>query len=137
MTSHDKTLDLTAELLARGYEPHEITLLALTERAVRRLIDSAVAFELSGGNIDRPDARKYGTHPDGSPRYAPEWYAVQGAKTGIMEGLHGALRSVLTCPSTDEHGHHCTGSVGHETCHWDGDGCNWDTGTSGYPGGAS
>lgn len=132
MTSTDKTLDLTAELLAKGYEPNEITLLALTDLAVRQLVKRAVDFELSGANIDRPNAEKYGTHTDGSPRYAPEWYAIQGVKTGIMEGLYGTLCSVLTCSSVDEHGHRCIGSVGHETCHWDGNGCNWETGTSGY-----
>lgn len=119
-------MDHQADLLAEpGIEPHEVTLLALVDRAVRRVVAGEVNFGLSAANLDRPDADKYGTHPDGSPCYAPEWYVAQGIKTGINERLYGALCEVLSCESVDEHGHVCTGSIGHESCCWDGNGCNW------------
>lgn len=116
-----------AELLAEGREPEEVTLLAMVDRAVRQLVNRSVSFELIAQNIDRPDAAKYGTHPDGTARYAPEWYVAQDVATGIHEGLHGVLADLLGCDSTDEHGHHCIGSLLHETNHWDGNGCNWAT----------
>lgn len=118
-------LSVSADLLADGYEPDEVTLLAIVDRVVRQLVNRAVVFELVAANVDRPDASKYGIHPDGSPRYAPEWYVAQGVSTGIHEGLYGVLKTVLGCDSVDEHGHACTGSLLHETCHWDGNGCNW------------
>lgn len=115
-----------ADLLAEGqYEPDEVTILALVDREVRRLITTAVNFELVAKNLDRPDADKYGAHPDGTPRYAPEWYVAQGVKTGINEGLYGVLRGVLSCEEVDADGHPCIGSVAHESAHWDGNGNNW------------
>jgi hypothetical protein len=117
-----------ADLLAEaGIEPEDVTLLALVDREVRRVVNASVNFHLVAENIDRPNADKYGTHPDGSPRYAPQWYTVQAVKTGIHEQLYGALCDVLSCESVDEHGHVCIGSIGHETCCWDGNGCNWWT----------
>ena len=119
-------MDAMADLLTEpGIEPEDVTLLALVDRAVRGVVNGAVNFQLVAENIDRPDAEKYGTHPDGSPRYAPAWYTLQGAMTGIHESLYGALREVLSCESVDEHGHLCIGSIGHDTCCWDGNGCNW------------
>ena len=119
-------MDAQADLLAEpGIQPEDVTLLAIVDREVRRVVNQAVNFHLIADNIDRPDASKYGTHPDGTPCYAPAWYVVQAVKTGIHEQLYGALRDVLSCESVDEHGHRCIGSLGHETCCWDGDGCNW------------
>ena len=116
----------SADLLAEGqYEPHEVTILALVDREVRRLVAFAVDFELVAKNLDRPDAAKYGTHPDGSPCHAPEWYVAQGIKTGINEQLYGVLRGVLSCEEVDADGHPCVGSVAHESAHWDGNGNNW------------
>ncbi len=121
-------MEAQADLLAEpGIEPHEVTLLAIVDREVRRVVNAAVNFHLVADNIDRPDAAKYGTHPDGKPRYAPAWYVAQSIKTGINEALYGALRDVLSCESVDEHGHVCVGSIGHETNCWDGNGCNWWT----------
>lgn len=114
-----------ADLLAEGRNPEEVTLLAIVDRAVRRLVAQAVNFELIASNIDRPNADKYGTHPDGSPRYAPEWYVAQGIATGINEGLYGVLSNLLGCDSVDAEGHACIGSLLHETNHWDGNGSNW------------
>lgn len=119
-------MEATADLLAEsGIQPEDVTLLTLVDRAVRQLVARSVAFDLSAANKDRPDAAKYGSHPDGSPCYAPEWYMAMSIKTGINEGLHGTLREVLSCESRDEHGHICVGSIGHESCCWDGNGCNW------------
>lgn len=118
-------MSITADLLAEGYEPEEIALLPIVDRAVRWLINASVNFHLVAANVDRPDAEKYGTNPDGSPRYAPEWYMAQQVATAIHEGLHGTLSDVLQCESVDEHGHKCIGSLMHETNHWDGNGCNW------------
>ena len=118
-------MSATADLLAEGYEPADITMRLIVELEVRHLVNAAVAFELSAHNIDRPDAAKYGTHPDGSPRYAPEWYIAQGVKTGIHEGLFGALCGVLSCEEIDPDGRRCIGGVLHESWHWDGNGNNW------------
>jgi hypothetical protein len=119
-------LSVSADLLEDGYEPHEVTLLAIVDRAVREMVNMEVAFGLTAANLDKPNAEKYGSHPDGSPRYAPEWYVAQGISTGIHERLYGTLTSVLYCDAVDEHGHRCSGSLLHETCHWDGNGCNWE-----------
>lgn len=116
-----------ADLLSEpGITLEDVTLLMMVDREVRRVVADAVDFELIAANLDRPDAEKYGTHTDGSPRYAPGWYVAQGIETGIVEDLWGALRGVLTCEDRDEHGHVCIGSLLHETCHHDGNGCNWD-----------
>lgn len=114
-----------ADLLAQGREPDEVTLLAIVHHELIDLINREVHFALVADNIDRPDAR-YGTGRDGEPSYAPAWYVAQGIKTGLHEALYGTLKAVLGCDSVDEHGHKCLGSLAHETCHWDGNGCNWD-----------
>jgi hypothetical protein len=124
-------LSVSADLLRDGYEPNEVTLLAIVDRVVRDLVNREVAFGLSAANLDRPDAAKYGTHPDGSPCHAPEWYVAQGISTGIHEGLYGALKSVLGCESVSESGRECIGSIMHETLHWDGHGLNWGGSTNG------
>lgn len=121
----DHQIEVSAQLLAEGYEPDEITPLAMAHRVMVDLVNESVDFHLIADNVDRPDAAKYGTHPDGSPRYAPQWYMAQAVKTAIHEGLYGTLAGVLTCVSTDEHGHACIGSLNHTTGHWDGNGCNW------------
>jgi hypothetical protein len=108
-----------------SHEPDEVTLLAVVHQAMVDLVNESVAFELIADNIDRPDADKYGTHPDGSPRYAPQWYTAQGIKTGIHESLYGRLRELLSCEDRDQHGHPCIGSLLHDGFHHDGDGCNW------------
>lgn len=108
-----------------GCEPDEISLRDLVAWQVTHLVNESVDFELIGAGLDRPNAEKYGTHPDGSPRYAPEWYVVHGAATGIHEGLRAALDAVLSCRSVDQHGHACIGGIGHACAHHDGDGCNW------------
>ena len=118
-------MEAMADLLAQGYEPDEVTVLAITHKAMIQLVNESVAFHLIADNVDRPNAEKYGTHPDGSPCYAPEWYMAQVIKTAIHEGLYGTLKAVLGCEEVDEHGHACIGSLLHETCHWDGNGCNW------------
>ena len=119
-------MEATSDLLADpAYGVEDVTLLALVHHEMVELVNESVAFELIAANLDRPNAEKYGTHPDGSPRYAPEWYVAQGIKTGIHEALYGKLRGVLSCEEKDEHGHPCIGSVLHESVHWDGNGCNW------------
>ena len=60
---------------------------------VADLVNRAVDFHLAAANRDRPDAR-YGTNPDGSLMYAPEWYMAQSISTAIHEGLHGVLREI-------------------------------------------
>lgn len=117
---------LLADFLAENpsYEPHEVGPLQLAEFGLRRLINRERDFELSASNKDRPDAEKYGTDPDGSAGYAPEWYAVHGAATGIHEGLHGVLWAALLCPSTDGE-HSCIGTIAHDGAHHDGDGSAW------------
>lgn len=122
----DRRMAIEADLLAEGYDPDELTLLAVVHRRMVDLVNQAVAFELIAKNRDRPDAAKYGTHPDGTPRYAPEWYTAQGIGTHLHESLHGALRELLSCESVDEDGHRCIGSLLHTTCHWDGNGNNWE-----------
>lgn len=124
MTRHTR-MEAMADLLAQGYEPDEVTVLAITHKAMIQLVNESVDFHLIADNVDRPNAEKYGTHPDGSPCYAPEWYMAQAIKTAIHEGLYGTLKAVLGCEEVDEHGHRCIGSLLHETCHWDGNGCNW------------
>lgn len=126
MSDETVQIALAAQLLSEGYEPDEITLLAMTHRRVVDLVNESVQFHLIADNVDRPDADKYGTHADGTPRYAPEWYMAQAVKTAIHEGLYGALRDVLRCPSVSDMGNRCTGSVLHTTCHWDGNGDNWE-----------
>lgn len=108
-----------------GADPEDVTILAVAHHELIQLVNESVDFHLIADNVDRPDADKYGTHPDGSPCYAPEWYMAQAVKTAIHEGLYGVLRRVLSCEEQDEHGHVCVGSVLHETGHWDGNGCNW------------
>lgn len=120
-------MEASADLLADpAYSPEDVTVLMVTYHEMIQLVNGAVHFALVADNKDRPDAEKYGTHPDGSPCYAPEWYMAQSIKTGIHEGLYGALAGVLSCEEIDEHGHPCVGSILHDTCHWDGDGCNWE-----------
>lgn len=118
---------LEADFLAENPadDPSEVGPLQLAVFAVRRLINGSVAFELSGSNLDRPDAAKYGTFADGTPRHAPQWYAAHGAATGIHEGLYGVLRAALMCPASDDEGHACIGGIGHDACHHDGEGTNW------------
>jgi hypothetical protein len=120
-------MDATADALADpcGLQPEEVTVRLLVDREVRQLVNQAVFFTLAARNLERPDADKYGTHPDGSPRYAPEWYVAQDVSTGIHEGLYGVLCGVLSCEEIDEDGHHCIGSWMHESNHWDGNGHNW------------
>lgn len=99
-----------ADLLAEpGIAVEDVHLLALVDRAVRVVVNQELKFALVADNIDRPDAEQYGTHPDGTPCYAPAWYVAQGFATGIHERLYGALRAVLSCESRDEHGHVCIG----------------------------
>jgi len=119
-----KRMAVTADLLAEGYEPDELSLFHVTHRLLVEFINSEVNFELIANNIDRPNADKYGTHPDRSPRYAPEWYTAQSIKTGLHERLYGVLKTVLSCEAEDS-GKRCVGGVGHACCHWDGDGHNW------------
>lgn len=116
-----------ADFLANhaDYQPDEVDLLSIVHQAMIDLVNREVRFGLVADNIDRPNAEKYGTHPDGSPRYAPEWYAVMGVKTGIHESLYGTLRKLLSCEHRDEHGHECIGSLLHVTVHHDGNGNNW------------
>lgn len=119
-------MEATADLLADpAYGAEDVTLLALVHHEMIELVNESVDFHLIANNVDRPNAEKYGTHSNGSPRYAPEWYMAQAIKTAIHEGLYGKLSGVLCCEEIDEHGHRCTGSLLHETCHWDGNGCNW------------
>jgi hypothetical protein len=127
MTHRRSRMRAAADALAaeRDLQPDDITVRFLVEREVRRLVNFAVSFELSARNIDQPDATKYGTHPDGRPRHAPEWYVAQGIATGIHEDLHGVLSDVLSCEEIDAHGRRCVGSLMHETPHWDGNGNNW------------
>lgn len=120
-------MEATADLLSDpAYGIEDVTLLAIVHREMIELVNESVAFHLIADNVDRPNANKYGTHPDGSPSYAPEWYMAQAIKTAIHEGLYGKLAGVLSCESVDEHGHHCIGSLLHETNCWDGNGCNWN-----------
>lgn len=119
-------MEAMADYMAEtGCDPEDVTLLAIVHREIVALVNESVDFHLIADNVDRPDATKYGSHSDGSPRYAPEWYMAQAVKTAIHEGLYGRLREVLSCESIDEHGHRCIGSVMHETCCHDGNGCNW------------
>jgi hypothetical protein len=97
----------------------------LAYRRITELINSAADFQLVATNTDRPNADKYGTHPDGSPRYAPEWYAVQSVKTGFINGLYGALNDCLRCLSLNADDRWCIGALGHEGWHHDGDGASW------------
>lgn len=122
----ENRMRIEADMLAEGYEPDELTLLAVAIRSVVEVVNQAVAFELIAKNLDQPDAAKYGTFPDGRPMHAPEWYVAQGIATGIHESLYGALEAVLGCESVDDVGHRCVGSILHTTCHWDGNGNNWD-----------
>lgn len=117
----------TADFLADhpDYDPEEVSLLAVVHQAMIDLVNREVRFHLVAANIDRPDAAKYGTHPDGSPRYAPEWYAVMGTKTGIHESLYGTLRKLLSCEHRAEDGRECIGSLLHVTVHHDGQGNAW------------
>lgn len=128
-------MEATADLLERGYDPEDVTLLAIVHAEMIELVNTSVDFHLIADNVDRPNAEKFGTHPDGSPCYAPEWYMAQAIKTAIHEGLYGTLADVMSCESKcPEHGHVCIGSVGHyvgptggalSAGHWDGNGCNW------------
>jgi hypothetical protein len=120
-------MEAMADLLAEGADPEDVTLLAVTHRALVDLVNESVAFHLIADNVDQPDAAKYGIQPGGSPAYAPQWYMAQQIKTAIHEGLYGVLSDLLKCESVDEHGHRCTGSLFHDTNCWDGNGCNWVT----------
>lgn len=117
-----------ADLLSEGLEPHEVTVRMVVDREVRALVARAVNFELAAMNIDQPNGDRYGFQPNGSPRYAPEWYVAQGIKTGINEGLYGVLADVLSCEETDSDGRPCIGSILHDSWHWDGNGNNWSDG---------
>lgn len=117
---------IAADLLAEGaYGVEDVSILTMALHELTQMVNECVAFALIADNIDRPDAAKYGTHPDGSPMYAPAWYVAQGIKTDIHERLYGVLRGVLSCEEVDEHGHRCLGSILHDECHHDGNGCNW------------
>lgn len=82
-------MEATAELLAQGYDPQDISLLPIVEEAVKRLINQACSFELIARNLDR-------RYKDGS--HAEAWYAVEGVRTHLHEGLGLALLGVLCCP---------------------------------------
>ncbi len=117
---------VTADVLADGYEPDEIGLRQLVDYEICHLINLTVAFELSARNLDRPNADKYGTHPDGTPRYAPEWYVAQSIRTGLHEDLDPVLYNLLSCDDDDGNGHRCIGALGHNgPWHHDGNGENW------------
>ena len=122
-----RQIAVTALLLAEGYEPDEITLRSMVDRAVRDLVSAEVEFELEAKNLNQPDAEKYGTHPDSSPMYAPEWYVAHGISTGIHERLYGTLSDLLSCEVRDVKGRKCSGSILHPMIwgHWDGNGNHW------------
>jgi len=78
---------MRAEMIAGGWKPDDVTILAIVDLTVRRLVDASVAFHLQAKNVDRPDAAKYGSFPDGSPKHAPELYMAQSIKTAIDIGV--------------------------------------------------
>lgn len=130
MSAADR-MEAEAALLDEGYEPDEITVLAIAIRQMRHLIDRSVAFHLQAANKDRPDAAKYGTSPKGDPMHAPEWYMAQSIRTAFHEGLHGALARVLCCEVQGPNGEECIGSLAHLGVHWDGNGQNWSAASRG------
>jgi len=110
----DPQIRAIADLLSEGYEPADITILAIVDHEVRRLVTRAVNFTLSAKNLDQPK--------DG--KYAPEWYVAHDVGTHINEGLRPLLRDLLTCESVYD-GKRCVGSILHATDHWDGNGTSW------------
>ena len=114
MNDMDPQIRAIADLWAEGYEPEDITILAIVDHEVRRLVNSAVSFTLSAKNLDRPR--------DG--KYAPEWYVAKEVGTYIHEGLRPLLNGLLRCDSVHD-GKCCVGSILHATDHWDGAGASW------------
>ena len=115
--SADRKLSATADLLAEGYEPEDITIRPIAVHEVRRLVKRAVSFTLSAKNLERPG-------PDG--KYAPEWYVAQDVGTHIIEGLGPVLGTLLTCESIGPDGKRCVGGLLHTQDHWDGEGHSWE-----------
>lgn len=114
-----------ADLLATGHEPADVTLLATVDHEIRQLVRRSVDNELMSAGLYRADAARYGTFPDGQPKYAPEWFMAQAVKTAILEDLYGVLTDLLSCPSTDG-ASVCIGSRDHAGPCWDGNGHMWE-----------